>query len=93
MSSMQRHIEIIRSMRSRQGRSASPAPIPRADWPILARTIARLAQPGERGVGDTIAARLGAGGEWFKSAFVTLTGRDCGCNSRQAHANALYPYE
>jgi hypothetical protein len=58
----------------------------------MARVIAKLAKPAEKGVGDTIAAQLGRGGEWFKSAIVALTGIDCGCASRQAKANTLYPY-
>ena len=71
---------------------AQPQPIPRDQWPILARIIARLASATDKGVGDTIARSLGSPGEWFKTAFKTLTGKSCGCSDRQAHLNALYSY-
>lgn len=69
-----------------------PQPVPRDQWPMLARVVARLATKDDRGVGDTIARNLGSFGEWWKSAFHSLTGKSCGCTDRQAYLNARYPY-
>lgn len=62
------------------------------EWPILARVIRRLRAPGDRGVGDSL-ERLIVGGEWFKTAYKSLLGKDCGCNRRKASLNAKFPYD
>lgn len=66
----------------------------RSTWPILARTLAKLAIPADRGIGDVVhrhAAKLG--GEEFKHIFRKLTGHDCGCENRQDKLNAKYPLQ
>jgi hypothetical protein len=65
----------------------------RQDWPLAARLIARLAQPQDKGLGDTI-ERIAAkrGGDWFKAAHKAITGADCGCPDRQANLNEKFPY-
>lgn len=63
-----------------------------ADWPKMARVMARLRAPSERGVGDTLARLFGkVGGDRFKTLAKRL-GIDCGCDNRQALLNAAYPY-
>jgi hypothetical protein len=74
-----------------------PAPdsprLDRSAWPLPARALARLAAAGERGLGDTAARVLAKfGGEAMKRFYKKLFGRDCGCGSRQAALNRLYPY-
>ncbi len=73
-------------------RHALPSPIPRDQWPRLARWLSRRSTASDRGLGDTLArllSRLGVAR--FKIWFHTLTGHDCGCADRQAHLNAIYP--
>jgi hypothetical protein len=67
-----------------------PDPVPRDQWPLAVRVVARFKQDGEQGIGDTL-ARLIVGGDEFK-ALMEAIGVDCGCSARQAHLNALYPY-
>jgi hypothetical protein len=69
-----------------------PQPIPRDRWPLSVRIVAKRAEPGEGGVGDTFKRMLGEGGELFKRLTKRI-GIDCGCAARQAHLNAIYPYE
>lgn len=74
-------------------------PVPRDEWPLRVRMVARLRKPEDKGVGDTLArlintlpAYKGTGaGDAFK-AITTRLGIDCGCGQRQARANQLYPY-
>jgi hypothetical protein len=67
---------------------AAPRP-----WPLTARTIARLRSPEDKGLGDTVHRHLSRfGADAMKRLFVKLTGKDCGCDARQAKLNALYPY-
>lgn len=77
--------ELVRSS------AAHPAPLPRSDWPLLARVIARLAGPNDKGIGDTITRNLGAPGKWYEAAMKSLAG-GCGCAQRRAWLNARYPY-
>lgn len=68
-------------------------PIPRAEWPLWAKTLALLATPADKGVGDTIARTIGpVGGDAFKAWYKRLTGKDCGCGERQDALNQRYPY-
>lgn len=61
-------------------------------WPWWAKALRACAQPGERGVGDTVARLVGPfGGEAFKQWRAQL-GRTCGCELRQAKLNQKYPY-
>jgi hypothetical protein len=75
------------------GRFSLPVPNRASEWPRRIRLIAKFKRDGERGVGDTLARRLGAvGGEVWKKWYEHLTGTDCGCGERQARLNARYPY-
>lgn len=67
-------------------------PLPRAEWPIYARVVAQFRSDEDKGIGDTLARRLGGVGETFKKAFKTITGKDCGCGDRQRKLNHMYPY-
>jgi hypothetical protein len=61
-------------------------------WPLFARTLAKLATPEDRGLGDVVqrqAAKLG--GDTFKKLYRQLTGSDCGCRDRQAKLNQRFP--
>jgi hypothetical protein len=68
-------------------------------WPLAARLVARCRQRGDQGVGDTVRQLIkGIKGDvtvkmalWFCRR---LTGRPCrcGCDSRRAWLNNVYPY-
>jgi len=66
--------------------------IPRAEWPLWASGLARLAIPGDRGLGD-VASRLinAVGAARFESWHWEVFGRDCGCGDRRAWLNARFP--
>lgn len=67
--------------------------VPREKWPRYARRLAARAKPGDRGVGDVVKRIAGkAGGERFRRVYKSITGKDCGCDDRQARLNALYPF-
>lgn len=69
-----------------------PKPVPRAEWPLLARIVARLRDDTDIGIGDTIQRSLGTAGEFYKHAYKSLTGKSCGCTDRQKYLNQLYAY-
>jgi hypothetical protein len=71
--------------------STPPQPIPRAQWPLWASTIARWQEAGDVGVGDTIHRKLGILGVIFKETLKAM-GVPCGCDERQAEFNTMYPY-
>ena len=65
-----------------------------SSWPLIARTLARLAMPEDKGLGDVVqryAAKFG--GEEFKSLYRKLMGHNCGCKDRQTKLNARYPLQ
>jgi hypothetical protein len=67
-------------------------PLPRAEWPRLARWLARLATPADAGLGDVFqrwAAKLG--GERYKRTYRALMGEECGCADRQRRLNERFP--
>jgi len=66
-------------------------PIPRDKWPTWASLIAKQAEEGDQGVGDTVKRLTGKPGEWFKAVMAAVK-LPCGCTDRQRHWNALYPY-
>ena len=73
--------------------SAPPlAAVPRSEWPLAAKMLSALAQPGDAGLGDVVArlAKL-AGAQSLARWYTDLTGHDCGCSARQAKLNALFP--
>lgn len=65
-------------------------PVPRDKWPIGVKLIAEARKPGDTGVGDIVARKLGKTGEAFK-AFMKSIGIDCGCQQRQEWLNQRYP--
>jgi hypothetical protein len=70
-----------------------PAPRPVSSWPFLARRLANLRDPSDRGLGDTVARHIDRlGGEWLKRFYKRLTGGDCGCADRKAALNRRFPY-
>ena len=68
-----------------------PLPLPRSKWPLWASKVSAWAETGDVGVGDTIKRKLGILGEAFKATMKAM-GVECGCDSRRAEWNALYPY-
>jgi hypothetical protein len=67
--------------------------VPRDQWPLAVRVIARLAKPDERGIGQTLTRLIGmAGGEQYKRLMKRI-GVDCGCAARAANLDAMYPLE
>lgn len=71
------------------GTDAPPAPVPRDDWPLWAKTIARLATPKDRGVNDTIARTIRpVGGDAFENWFLALTGHPCNGDGQPERFNA-----
>ena len=73
--------------------TSKPQPIPRAEWPLLARVVARLKNDTDIGVGTTLERLIAhVGGEFYKTAFKSLTGRSCGCTDRRKHLDAIYSY-
>lgn len=75
--------------------AAALHPLKPREWSMLVRLLvsayAKTRQPEDRGVGDTLARQLGAGGEAFKAALKAM-GIDCGCAARQEWANTMLPY-
>ncbi len=66
--------------------------IPRDQWPQWAELLAKVARPGEKGIGDVIASTIGPiGGDIFKKWYEKITGHPCGCSERQESLNQLYP--
>lgn len=70
-----------------------PKPVPRAEWPKIARQIAWMRSEGETGIGSTLERLIGyVGGGFYKEAFKMLTGKSCGCSDRKRHLDQRYPY-
>jgi len=62
-------------------------------WPTWALVVAKLAQPKDLGVGDTLARVIGPiGGDKYKAWHLETFGKPCGCAERQEHLNQLFPY-
>jgi hypothetical protein len=75
------------------GAAAPPyqAPKPR-QWPAWASPLKLFAQPGDRGLGDIVARKIGlARGAAFKAWFKDKFNRDCGCSDRQVWLNQMFP--
>ena len=71
------------------GHQAPPSP---RQWPLWAEPLKLFAQPGDTGLGDIIARKIGtkrsaAFKAWFKEKF----NRDCGCTNRQRWLNQMFP--
>jgi len=65
--------------------------IPREKWPAWAAAVADTREPADKGIGDTIERKLASAGKAYK-AMLAAVGAPCGCCSRQAELNRLYPY-
>jgi hypothetical protein len=67
-------------------------PLPRSQWPLSVRVVARLAVPGEKGVGTTLTRLIaGVGGEVYKRMMAGI-GVDCRCSAKAAALDARFPY-
>jgi hypothetical protein len=67
--------------------------VPKEDWPLWARAVARLKKDVDAGVGDTIERVIGkTSSEAFKKWFKAITGHDCGCTQRKEYFNERFPY-
>jgi len=79
--------------RPRAVEAAKPAAPVRTRWPWRVRLLSLLRHREDAGVGDTMARRLRLlGGDVCKRLYARLTGKDCGCGSRQRRLNVEYPY-
>ena len=68
-------------------------PVPRAEWPLLARIVAGLREESDIGIGSTLERMIASlGGEFYKAAFKTLTGKSCGCADRRKYLDERFPY-
>lgn len=65
--------------------------IPRAQWPKWAVRLSGLSKPEDTGLGDVLSRKLGDNGKRFQRVFKRIFRKDCGCTSRQARMNAMYP--
>lgn len=67
-------------------------PLPRSEWPLSVRVVARLAKDGERGIGTTLTRLIaGVGGEVYKQMAASV-GIDCRCAAKAAALDRKYPY-
>lgn len=69
-----------------------PEACPRDQWPLMVRQVAALAEPADRGVGDTVAGQLKLGRVNVISAVLHVFRIPCACEDRRAWLNARYPY-
>lgn len=71
-------------------KAALTKPVPRAEWPMWANAIAKLATDADKGVGDIVDRELGRLGVAFKATMKAI-GVPCGCNARKVEWNAKFP--
>jgi hypothetical protein len=70
-----------------------PLAIPRDQWPLLARALAKLARPDDLGLGDTVARLASAvGGDTLADWYERIVGKPCGCGDRRVALNQRYPF-
>jgi hypothetical protein len=67
-------------------------PLPRSEWSMIVRVIARFAGPADKGVGDTLEKAFAMMGADVVKDALKRAGIDCGCSGRKAWFNARYPY-
>ena len=61
-------------------------------WPLILQPMKLLAQPGDKGLGDILARKIGPiGGDAFKAWYKATFGKSCGCDPRQESWNKKYP--
>ncbi len=66
--------------------------VPRKDWPMWAKVLAKRATPEDKGIGDVAARTIGPEVSGAFKAFYEMTfGKPCGCNGRQKLWNQKYP--
>lgn len=66
---------------------------PFEQWPAWAKGIALLKTDADKGVGDTVYRTIGPDtSAAFKTWFILLFGRSCGCAKRHVKWNAEFPY-
>jgi len=62
-------------------------------WPIWAMLMAKLRNPGDIGVGDTVERTIGtARSATFKAWHLATFGHPCGCERRKTEWNSKYRY-
>ncbi|MBC7783543.1 MAG: hypothetical protein H7144_06865 [Burkholderiales bacterium] len=66
-------------------------PVPAAEWPAWALSVADMRDVPDAGVGDTVHRMLGELGVIAKATLKSI-GVPCGCDKRQTLWNARYPY-
>jgi hypothetical protein len=67
--------------------------LPRDQWPMWARAIAKFRCDSDVGLGDTIVHLIGdTRSERFKKWFSRKFGRSCGCVERRKFLNCRFPY-
>ena len=66
-------------------------PVPRAEWPLWANAVAKLATDADKGVGSTVDRLLGVGGKAYKATMKAM-GVPCGCNRRKDEWDVMYGY-
>lgn len=69
-------------------------PIPRDQWPKIAKIISKFRHKDDIGLGSTIERRIigKKKSELFKKYYKKLVGSDCGCTDRTIILNIKYPY-
>ncbi len=71
---------------------ALPEAVPYSEWPLWAKTLAKFAQPEDKGIGDVAKRTIGEeNGEAFKKFFKATFNKDCGCTGRHLEWNRKYP--
>jgi len=67
--------------------------VPFSAWPLWARTVRRVSNSTDKGVGDTLHRLAGVIGWLWKVMSLKLLGRPCGCIKRAEKFNYMYPYQ
>jgi hypothetical protein len=84
-------VQVKRVPRPTAGLPAT-VPVPREKWPWPLRILARLAIPGEKGLGDTVHRQLTIGGADVIGWTLAALRIPCGCSDRQKWLNERFPY-
>lgn len=66
--------------------------LPRHQWPLWAQSLAALAKPNEKGVGDVVERLIGKStSSDFQNWYARIFGKPCNCQRRHDEWNKLYP--
>ncbi len=61
-------------------------------WPLWAVSMAKMAKPEDKGIGDIVARVIGPeNSKAFKLYYKTIFNKDCGCSGRHIEWNLKYP--